>query len=213
MSDNQTRDWRRNLARMACRLNARARSRPAITGLILMTDDWLAADWVTATSALPAGSAVIVRHRDARSREQLARTLLPACRRRRILLLIAEDFRLAMRVRADGVHVPEQLAHRIRGLRKAHAGWVITTSVHSLRARLNAERQSPHALLVSPLFGTSSHPGKASLGLTRCAGILSGSRVPSFALGGIDASNVSLVSGLPVQGIALIRGWLGADCR
>jgi thiamine-phosphate pyrophosphorylase len=198
---------------MARRLNARAQSRSAITGLILMTDDRLAADWVAAASALPAGSAVIVRHRNARSREQLARTLLPACRRRRILLLIAEDFRLAMRVRADGVHVPERLAHRIPGLRKDNAGWIITTSVHSLRTRLNAERLSPHALLVSPLFGTSSHPGKASLGVTRLAGMVSGSRLPSFTLGGIDASNVSLVSGLPVQGIALIRGWLGADCR
>lgn len=196
---------------MARRLNARARSRPAINGLILMTDDRLAADWVTATSALPAGSAVIVRHRDARSREQLARTLLPVCRRRRVLLLIAEDFRLALRVCADGVHVPEQLAHRIPGLRKAHAGWIITTSAHSLRARLNAERLSPDAMLVSPLFGTSSHPAEASLGVTRFAGIISGSRLPCFALGGIDASNVSLVSGLPVQGIALIRGWLGAD--
>lgn len=196
---------------MARRLNARARSRPAINGLILMTDDRLAADWVTATSALPAGSAVIVRHRDARSREQLARTLLPVCRRRRVLLLIAEDFRLALRVCADGVHVPEQLAHRIPGLRNAHAGWIITTSAHSLRARLNAERLSPHAMLVSPLFGTSSHPGEASLGVTRFAGIISGSRLPCFALGGIDASNVSLVAGLPVQGIALIRGWLGAD--
>jgi len=213
MSDNQTREWRRNLARMARRLNARAQSRFAITGLILMMDDRLDADWGAAASALPAGSAVIVRHRDARSREQLARMLLPICRRRRILLLIAEDFRLAMRVCADGVHVPEVLAYRIPGLRKAHAGWVITTSVHSLRARLNAERLSPHALLLSPLFGTSSHPGKASLGVTRLASLVSGTRLPSFVLGGIDASNVSLVSGLPVQGIALIRGWLGANCR
>lgn len=137
--------------------------------------------------------------------------LMPVCQRQRILLLIAEDFRLAKRVCADGVHVPERLAHRIPGLRKANAGWVITTSVHSLRARLHAERLLPHALLVSPLFATSSHPGQASLGKTLLAGIVSGSRLPSFALGGIDASNVSLVSGLPVHGIALIRGWLGAD--
>jgi thiamine-phosphate pyrophosphorylase len=194
---------------MACRLNARARPRPAITGLILMTDDRLAADWVTATSALPAGSAVIVRHRNSQARDNLARALLQVCRRRRVLLIVSEDFQLARRIHADGVHVPERLAERIPGLRMANKDWIVTTSVHSLGARLRAERLAPDAVLVSPLFDTASHAGQSSLGKTRLASIVSGSRLPCLALGGIDASNVSLVSGLPVQGIALIRGWLG----
>jgi thiamine-phosphate pyrophosphorylase len=198
---------------MACRLNARARFKAAVTGLILMTDDRLVVDWLKAVKALPAGSAVIVRHRNVEERERLARVLLTACRRQRLLLLVAEDFQLARRLNADGVHVPERLVERIPGLKASNGRWVITTSVHSERARLRAERYSPHALLVSPLFGTASHPGQAALGGTRLARIIAGCRVPSFALGGIDASNVSLVSGLPVQGIALIRGWLGADCR
>ena len=196
---------------MACRLNARARIKAALTGLILMTDDRLVVDWLQAVKALPAGSALIVRHRNAEARDHLARALLPACRRRRVLLLVAEDFRLARRLNADGVHVPERLVDKIPGLKASNGRWIITTSVHSERARLRAERFSPHALLVSPLFGTASHPGQAALGVTRLARIIAGCRVPRFALGGIDASNVSLVSGLPVQGIALIRGWLGAD--
>jgi thiamine-phosphate pyrophosphorylase len=196
---------------MARRLNARARPRPAIAGLVLMTDDRLTVNWVSAALALPAGSAVIVRHRNSRARESLARALLQVCRRRRVLLIVAEDFHLARRIHADGVHVPERLAGRIPGLRTANKDWIITTSVHSLGARLQAERLSPDALLVSPLFDTASHAGKTSLGKTRLSAIVSGSRLPCLALGGIDASNVSLVSGLPVQGIALIRGWLGAD--
>lgn len=196
---------------MACRLNARARFKAAVTGLILMTDDRLVVDWLKAVKALPAGSAVIVRHRNVEERERLARVLLTACRRQRVLLLVAEDFQLARRLNADGVHVPERLVERIPGLKASNGRWIITTSVHSERARLRAERYSPHALLVSPLFGTASHPGQAALGVTRLARIIAGCRVPRFALGGIDASNVSLVSALPVQGIALIRGWLGAD--
>jgi thiamine-phosphate pyrophosphorylase len=131
------------------------------------------------------------------------------CRRRRVLLIVSEDFQLARRIHADGVHVPERLVDRIPGLRTANKDWVITTSVHSLGARLRAESLSPDAVLVSPLFDTKSHAGQSSLGTTRLAAIVSGSRLPCLALGGIDASNVSMVSALPVQGIALIRGWLG----
>jgi len=174
-----------------------------------MTDDRLTVNWVSAALALPAGSAVIVRHRNSQARESLAGALRSVCRRRRIQLIVAEDFHLARRIRADGVHVPERLADRIPGLRTANKDWIITTSVHSLGARLRAERLSPHAVLVSPLFNTKSHPGQSSLGTTRLAAIVSGSRLPCLALGGIDASNVSLVPGLPIQGIALIRGWLG----
>lgn len=174
-----------------------------------MTDDRLAVNWVSAVLALPTGSAVIVRHRNSRARESLARALLQVCRRRRVLLIVSEDFQLARRIHADGVHVPERVAQRIPGLRTANKDWVITTSAHNLGARLRAERLLPDAVLVSPLFDTASHAGNTSLGTTRLAAMVAGSRLPCLALGGIDASNVSLVSGLPVQGIALIRGWLG----
>lgn len=174
-----------------------------------MTDDRLTVNWVNAALALPAGSALIVRHRNSQAREKLALVLLQVCRRRRVLLIVAEDFHLARRIHADGVHVPARLAGRIPGLRASNKDWIITTSVHSLGARLRSERLSPDAMLVSPLFETASHAGQSSLGTTRVAAIVSGSRLPCFALGGIEASNVSMVSALPVQGIALIRGWLG----
>lgn len=195
---------------MGSRLNARARAHP-VAGIILMTDDRISTDWVDAVRALPTGSAVIVRHRGACERERLARALVPVCQRRRVLLLIAEDFKLARRLRVDGVHVPERLVGSVPGLRRPDARWIITTSVHSAGALRRAALVKPDVILVSPLFSTASHAGASSLGTIRFAGIVSRCRVPVYALGGIDVSNASRVALLPVQGIALIRGWLGSE--
>ena len=76
---------RERLASAAARLNAQylqdiarqARGAPHLPALILMTDEVRLPDPLAAVSALPKGSAVIVRHSDANARRTLAETLLP----------------------------------------------------------------------------------------------------------------------------------------
>jgi thiamine-phosphate pyrophosphorylase len=198
-------DARAKLARVAARLNARnGRGLPA---LVLMTDDARQADWAAAVSALPAGAAVIVRHRDARKREALARSLRGPCAARRIRLLIADDAHLAQRVRADGVHVPQRRVHIIERLRATNRRWLVTASAHGAASVLAARRQGADAVLVAPVFATLSHPGRASLGVLRLAALARGA--PAYALGGIDAQSVQRLAGASICGIALIGGWVG----
>ena len=78
-----------------------------------MTDDARDVDWPLAVAALPRGAAVIVRHREAKARGALATRLKRVCAARGILLLIANDQNLAMRVRADGVHIPQRHGAKI----------------------------------------------------------------------------------------------------
>lgn len=75
-----------------------------------MTDDTREADWAEAVAALPRGAAVIVRHREPHAREALARRLRAIARAQGVKLLVADDPALAVRVGADGVHVPELAA-------------------------------------------------------------------------------------------------------
>src|SRR5258708_34107933 len=96
---------RSKLARAACALNAIAHA--SLPPLIFMTDENRIADPVGAAEVLPKGAAVILRHTDPAMRAKHAEALARLAARRGLLLLIANDPELAMRVDADGLHLPE----------------------------------------------------------------------------------------------------------
>ncbi|MFM9863956.1 MAG: thiamine phosphate synthase [Micropepsaceae bacterium] len=196
---------RAKLARHARALNtrhARGRTLPAI---VLMTDDTRDADWVAAASALPRGSAVIVRHRDPALRERFARRLRSVCKARHVTLLVADDAALAQRIQADGVHLPEKRIGRLPGLRAQNATWLITTAAHSAAAVRRAG--DADAVFVSPVFGTASHPDRSALGVIRFAGLAREGRAV-YALGGVDTKTIRRLVAHRIVGIGLIGGWV-----
>jgi thiamine-phosphate pyrophosphorylase len=207
MSNGTITERRRKLARTARQLNARGGATD-VPCLLLMTDDRLSVDWMTAVRALPAGSGVIVRHRDGCLRAELAMRLRPICRARRIVLLVADDMALAVRCAADGVHVPEAKAARIAGVKRFRPRWLLTSSAHDAAAVALAGRLGADAVLVSPVFATSSHAGSEGLGVVRFAALASRSAVPVLALGGITSESGARLRAPGLAGIALIGGWL-----
>lgn len=197
---------RGKLARAAARLNARhGRGLPP---LVLMTDDARDLDWAAAVAALPRGAAVIVRHRDPRAREILARRLRTAAVARGVKLLIADDEALAVRVRADGLHVPQRHAARVAAIIDRHPHWLVTASAHDAAAM----RVPADALIVGPVFATASHPGARGLGVARFASLANSAR-HVYALGGVDAVSVQRLAAMRIAGVALIGGWVGEGGR
>lgn len=198
---------RGKLARYALQLNVRSRA-DHLPHLILMTDDRLAVQWAEATSALPAGAAVIVRHREEAKREGLARSLRSVCRSRGVRLLIADDLKLATRLCADGVHVPQAHIAKIAEARMRDANWLVTASAHDHGAVVQATRAGADAVIVSPLFHTRSHEGARGLGALRFQSLARCSGVPVYALGGINAESAGRLRSMTVAGLALINGWI-----
>jgi thiamine-phosphate pyrophosphorylase len=164
--------------------------------LVLMTDDDRLPDPLAAARALPKGSMVIVRARDSARRRALAQALLPL--RDTLVQLIADDAPLAAAVGADGLHLPETSAYQAAHWRARHPRWLITAATHSLRAPSPAV----DALLLSPVFVTQSHRGRAALGVQRANSIAEKSKLPVYALGGVTARNAPLLHGF--IGIAAI---------
>ena len=166
--------------------------------LALLTDDERLPDPLAAAAALPGGSLVVVRARDAMRRETLVKEMLAVARHRDLIVLIADDPALAARLGAEGVHLPEQRAHEAGHWRALHPRWIISAAAHGGRA-------APAMLdlvMLSPIFPTRSHPGRATLGAARANAMAKTFRTPVYALGGIDASNARLLHGF--AGIAAI---------
>ena len=193
----------RTLAEAATRLKRAAGS--ALPALALMTDEARLADPLPAASALPPGSAVILRHYGAPERASLARSLAAMARRRGLVLLVGEDPALARRVGAHGVHLPERAIGRAGAVRW-QSDWLITAAAHSPAALRAVAAAGVDAALLSPVFATASHPHVRALGPHRFAALVRHAPIPVYALGGIDRARARLLQGSGAVGIAGIGG-------
>jgi thiamine-phosphate pyrophosphorylase len=171
-----------------------------------MTDRARLPDPALAIAGLPPGAAVIFRDYDAPDRTAAARRLRRLCRARRLLFLVAGDWRLAVAVRADGLHLPEGL------LRHGYATWrrarrrvfLVTQAAHGRAAIAAGGRHGVDAVLLAPVFATASHADAKPLGPLRFARLVRVSPVPVYALGGVTARTRRRLRGIKIAGIAAI---------
>jgi len=167
-------------------------------------------DSLEIAATLPRGTGVVLRDYDACDREAMARRLARIARRRGLILLIAGDSRLAWRVGAQGVHLPQwRLFGRPPPRRR---GWLVTAAAHDRQALARAQAIGADAALVSPVFATGSHPAARPLGVHRLARMTAGAPLPIYALGGIDAHTLHrLPDGL--AGVAAIAAFADQKFR
>ena len=174
----------------------------------MMTDARRTHDPVADALRLPSGAAVIFRHYELvpQSRLALARILRAATSARRIKLLIADDMRMALDVRADGVHFSERTLPRAGTRLRRLPHWLVTAAAHSIPALRRAAQAGVTAALLSPVFATLSHPGTAPLGALRFSAWIHSSSIPVYGLGGITDRNARRLRGSGAVGIAAIDG-------
>ena len=172
--------------------------------LVLMTDD-RKADWARAASALPPGSVVVVRAREAKQRQALVRQLSGLA-----TLLIADDPQLAAQAGAAGLHLPQLRMREAAHWRARFPHWIITSSAHSLRALMGAHYLD--AVFLSPVFVTTSHPATHALTPVRAAFIAAHAPVPVYALGGVTPRNAVLLAP-SFSGIAAISSLIASPSR
>lgn len=194
----------RTLAEQARSLKMR-RGKRGLPALLLLTDPLRLPDPRALLPRLPAGSAVILRHGDPQARAALAAQLAPLCRRHRLLLLVAGDPALALRVGAAGVHWPERQLPRGRW-RRPRPAMIVTAAAHGRAAIVAARRGGVDAVLLSPVLPTQSHPGAPVLGVWRFAALVTRARLPVYALGGINRDTARRLAGSGAAGIAAIGG-------
>ncbi len=103
------------------------------------------------------------------------------------LFLVGADTRLAQNVSADGVHLPERLAHTLPRLRKRYPGWWLSTSAHSLSALYQAQQWGADFVFLSSVLSSDSPSAGRAIGLTRACTWARRVSVPVYALGGVDA--------------------------
>ncbi len=141
----------------------------------------------------------------------MARALQPICRSSSVPLIINDDLDIALAIGADGVHLgvddaEPELARELGG-----RGFIIGFSPETDDQIRKAEDRGVSYLGIGPLFATTTkHDAGSALGPEECARRVSLTRLPTVAIGGIDASNAHLALETGVDGIAVVSALLKA---
>jgi thiamine-phosphate pyrophosphorylase len=157
---------------------------------------------------LPRGSGVIYRAFGDPAAVAKGRRLVRAARRRGVLVLAGADAGLAAQVGADGVHLPERLAARARGLKRGRPTWIVTAAAHAGAAIVSARRGGADAVFVSPVFESASPSAGRPIGSLRFAALTLAAPLPVLALGGVNAKTARRLARTRAVGIAAVEALL-----
>lgn len=187
---------------------ANPRARHNLPRLFLVSDERRQSDVVALARRLGRGGGVVLRHYDDPGRAGLAARLARVAASRHLVLVVAADWRLAARVGAAGIHLPEAMARH--AVLAPLLGWVrrrgalLTIAAHSPAAVARARRLGASAAILSPVFVTASHPGGRIIGAPRFALWSRRAGLPVVALGGMGPATWRRLGGARVAGMAAI---------
>ena len=104
---------------------------------------------------------------------------------------------------ADGVH----LGQDDLSLEAARAAWrgLVGRSTHSLPQAVEAQAQGADYIGVGPVFSTPTKPGRPAVGVELLPPVAHNLRIPWFAIGGIDDTNLDSVLNAGATRVAIVR--------
>lgn len=166
--------------------------------IILLTDQSRQPDPLAAIARLPRNSMVIFRQYDHPGRAALAAKICAECHRLGHQILIANDLSLALKLGADGLHLPEyRILQKPAIFGHIPAGLIVTSACHSMASLrklcLLPARFRPDGVLISPVFPTQSHPGAPNMAfgvVQRAARLSAQHNMTPIGLGGIDRNTI-----------------------
>lgn len=118
-------------------------------------------------------------------------------------LLINDRVDLAFAVNADGAHLPAN-GLPLTAARRIFEQQLISVSCHSLEEAVEAQTYRASFVTLSPVFESTSKPGRDGLGLEWLKQCCDGLELPVFALSGVAPENAADCLEAGAHGVALM---------
>src|SRR5690606_23229397 len=138
--------------------------------------------------------------------EDLTRSALTLCHNAGAKLLLNASPEFVLRMGADGVHLTGARLRQLHARPLPEELWV-AASCHDPEELALAQDLGVDFVVLSPVKETRTHPGQASLGWESFADWVRDAKVPVFALGGLEESDLGQARLRGAQGVAAIRAW------
>ena len=85
--------------------------------------------------------------------------------------------------------------------------WLVTAAAHNKKTLFKVSEHKIDAFLISPVFSTKSHPNNTQLGVNKLIQWVHQSKIPIYALGGINLKNIQSLKKSGIIGFAFQRGY------
>lgn len=134
----------------------------------------------------------------------MAEEVIARCRARAVRVLLNTAPEIALRLRADGVHLNR---HRLQACttRPVPENMWCGVSCHDAQELVKAQAIGADFAVLSPVQATTSHPDARPLGWGGFQHLVSDVALPVYALGGVGPDDMGLALAARGQGIAAIR--------
>ena len=165
-------------------------------------------------SALKGGvTCVQLREKTASEEDFLRRAvkIKALCERYGVPFIVNDNVDIAIKCKADGVHVGQDDMNIADVRKKAGDGMIIGVSAHSVREALRAVRGGADYLGVGAVFGSATKKDASALPLQTLKDICNAVSVPVVAIGGINKANMPKLKGTGIDGVALVSAIFAAD--
>jgi len=127
-----------------------------------------------------------------------------------VLFVVNDRLDVGMAVAADGVHLGQDDLP-LAVARRLWPGRIVGRSTHSIGQALAAAGEGADYIGVGPVFATPTKPGRAAVGLGLLGEVAGAVRIPWFAIGGIDGTNVESVLAAGARRVAVVRAVCSAE--
>ena len=161
-----------------------------------LTDDIKTKSPIDICNKLPASSGILIRSYRIKNKEKLIKGITNLKKRKLHTVLVSGKQRSS---NVDGAHLPSWLNSSFFLNKK-----LISMAAHGARDIRKSINIKADIIFISPVFHTTSHRSKNSLGIIKLGLVAKLFKKPVIALGGINENNISRLKGLPIFGCAAI---------
>ena len=165
-------------------------------------------------AALKGGvTCVQLREKELNEEEFLAEALeiSTLCKQYGVPFFINDNVEIAIKCKADGIHVGQEDMAAARVRQKVGNAMMIGVSVHSVEEALEAVKNGADCLGVGAMFSTSTKTDVDILPKDVLRDICAAVDIPVVAIGGINKTNISQLAGTGVDGVALVSAIFAAE--
>ncbi len=133
------------------------------------------------------------------------------CAKYNVPLFINDNVDVAIKCKADGIHVgqDDMLACDVRSI--IGNGVMIGVSVHTVEEALEAVKNGADCLGVGAMFSTSTKADADVLSMQTLYDICHNVDIPVVAIGGLNKENIPELKGSGVDGVALVSAIFAAE--
>jgi thiamine-phosphate pyrophosphorylase len=139
------------------------------------------------------------------------RRFATVCRRFRVPLILNDRHDLVEAVGADGAHLGQDDVGVEVAREQLGPDRIVGLSTHSLAQIDAALAAGVDYIGVGPVYATPTKPGRPAVGTELIGYAAANARIPFFAIGGIDQSNLGAVVAAGAQRVAVVRAITRAE--